>query len=204
MIKKSSDPHQRVTLRLLLFFTLFYLVLFSFVAVLNKNYEFLYYIIVLSSLLLIVILYHKKLHLSIPLLFAMTAAAVLHLLGGTVFVHGLRLYDTWIIPEFFRFDNLVHLVSISVVTLVAYSLLYPHLDRKLRHHKALLFTLLVLISAGVGTLNEILELGAVVYLHAAQQVGDYMNNALDLLFNLVGAMVTSIFILVHHHRHHAR
>jgi uncharacterized membrane protein YjdF len=52
------------------------------------------------------------------------------------------------------------------------------------------------IALGIGSLNEILELGAVVLLGAQEIVGDYFNNAMDLVFNQIGS-VTAVFFIHH-------
>lgn len=76
----------------------------------------------------------------------------------------------------------------------------PHLDRKINHHRVLLSILIILIAVGTGAINEILEFGAVVFFRATQQVEDYTNNALDLLFNLIGAVIACFFVMNHHKR----
>ena len=55
----------------------------------------------------------------------------------------------------------------------------------------IIFTILAAI--GVGLLNEVVEFGMVVFADAADAVGGYYNTALDLVFNLVGA-VMGVFI----------
>jgi hypothetical protein len=52
---------------------------------------------------------------------------------------------------------------------------------------------------GTGAFVEIIEFSAVVFLGAAEQVGDYFNNAIDLLFNLTGSGIACFFIM-HYHR----
>lgn len=41
---------------------------------------------------------------------------------------------------------------------------------------------------GVSAVNEIIELSAVVFFNSSG-VGDYYNNALDMVFNLAGIMI---------------
>lgn len=179
----------------LLRFTVGYLVFFGIIALLNRNYEFLYYIAVISGLVFIVLLYHKQIQLSTTILAGLSFVGLLHVLGGSMYFDGVRLYDIWLFPHFFKYDNLVHFSGLFIATLVAYNLLYPHLDQKLYHHPLLLSLLLVLVASGIGAINEILELGAVLYLNAGPDVGDYLNNAFDLLFNLLGAIFACAFIM---------
>jgi len=60
--------------------------------------------------------------------------------------------------------------------------------------KGMTLFIIVLIAEGIGAINEIIELSTVVFFHT-QGVGNYYNNALDLVFNLIGAMLGSIIIL---------
>ena len=189
---------EETELRILLFFTIGYLIFFTILALLNKNYEFLYYAIVMSSILFIIILYHKKIHLSPHIIAGLTIVGALHIFGGNIYLNGTRLYDIWLIPNLLKYDHLVHFIGTFTVTFVMYSLLYPHLDKKLEHNRILLSILLILIASGVGAFNEVLELGAVIYLNAAKQVGGYFNNAFDLLFNLLGSISACFFLMIYH------
>jgi hypothetical protein len=60
--------------------------------------------------------------------------------------------------------------------------------------------LLILISLGIGALNELIELIAVVFLGATEGVGGYINNALDIVFNLFGAVISCIYIWFHYEK----
>lgn len=189
---------EKTELRILFYFTFVYMLFFVVFSVINKNYEFVYYIIVLSILMFIIILYHKKMHLSATIISGLIVLGAMHLAGGILKIKNVRLYDIWLIPNLFRYDNLVHLFGTFIATFVVYSLLKPHLDIKLKHHKVLLYILMVLITMGLSVMNELLEFGAVVFLNAAEQVGDYMNNALDLVFNMIGSLIACVFVLRYH------
>ena len=80
----------------------------------------------------------------------------------------------------------------------AYNLLNPHLDKKIKHNKILLSLIIILIASGIGAFNEIIEFFAVVFFNAAKGVGGYFNNALDLVFNLIGAIIASFIITKYH------
>ena len=106
----------------------------------------------------------------------------------------------WVIGTALKYDNIVHIFGTFAATLVAYNILSPHLDLKVKHHHVLFSILLVSISLGIGSFNEILEFFAVVFLNASKQVGDYINNTLDLVFNLLGAVIASYFIFYFYHK----
>lgn len=185
-------------LKAMLFFTIGYLIIFTVTAIINRNYEFLYYTIIMSILIAITILYHKKFHLSTGVIAGLTLVGAMHIFGGNIYIGNTRLYDIWIIDGIVKYDFIVHFIGIFVATLIAYSLLHPYLDKRLRYNNLLLPLLLVLIALGMGALNEIAELVAVVFFGAAEKVGNYMNNALDLMFNLLGS-ITACFYLIYYH-----
>ena len=186
--------------RLILIFTVAYLIFFGLLAFVKKNYEFLFYTIMLSSLIILIVSYYKKLHLKYIILGGLSFLGFMHLAGGTIDINGTRLYEFWIIQDILKYDNIVHALSLFVVTFVAYSIVSPHLDLKTKHHPILFSLLLVLTAMGIGTVNEILELGAVIFLGAQEGVGDYFNNALDLVFNLLGSIIAVFFIYPYHKR----
>jgi len=77
-------------------------------------------------------------------------------------------------------------------------LLKPHINKKFKNNTALLALILILIAMGTGAFIEIIEFNAVVFLGAAERVGDYFNNTLDLVFNLIGSIIACFFIIYHH------
>lgn len=184
--------------RLILIFTVAYFVFFTLMSVIWKNYEFLYYIGVMSLLLILIVLYYKKLHLSPIILWSLSILGLMNVAGGNVNIYGTRLYDFWIIEGILKYDNIMHALSIFIATFVAYNIISPHLDLKTKHHPILFSLLLILIALGIGSLNEISEFIAVVFLGAQEEVGDYFNNALDLVFNLLGSIIAVFFIFPYH------
>lgn len=56
-----------------------------------------------------------------------------------------------------------------------------------------LYPLLVLGGMGFGVLNEVVEFVAVAFF-GQTGVGDYWNTALDLVFNMFGAIIATVFI----------
>ena len=51
---------------------------------------------------------------------------------------------------------------------------------------------------GVGAGAEITELLAVVFFDASAAVGDYYNNAIDLVFNLLGSLTACGYLIIYH------
>jgi uncharacterized membrane protein YjdF len=118
--------------------------------------------------------------------------------GGNAYIHGTRLYDLWIIEGILKYDNIMHALSIFIATFVAYNIISPHLDLKTKHHPILFSLLLILIALGIGAVNEILEFMAVILLGAQEGVGGYLNNAWDLVFNLLGSIIAVFLIFPYH------
>jgi hypothetical protein len=54
------------------------------------------------------------------------------------------------------------------------------------------------MTTGFGTFIEFAELFAVVFLNAEASVGGYINNALDLVVNFIGAAIASLFVIRYH------
>jgi uncharacterized membrane protein YjdF len=191
---------EKTKLRIILAFVIGYLAIFTIISLFNKNYEFLYYTVLMFIIIFIAVLYYKKLHLPIVVLAGFAFLGGLHVMGGNIFIKGIRLFDLWLIPQVFKYDNFVHLFATFFVTLAAYSLFYPLLDKKIKQNKFLLCFLLVLIASGIGALYEIIELGSVVFLDAKEGVGDYMNNAIDLVFNLLSSILACVFLMVYYEK----
>ncbi|MFM2414732.1 MAG: hypothetical protein RI911_425, partial [Candidatus Parcubacteria bacterium] len=60
--------------------------------------------------------------------------------------------------------------------------------------------LLVTFASGLGAYNEIIEFGLVVFMGMSAQIGDYYNNALDLVCNFNGALAASVGIYLWNYR----
>jgi len=156
-----------------------------------ENYEFLLYVGVIVFFLGLIIATIEKTRFSNTVLWGLTAWALLHMAGGGLTVGDGRLYELMLLPlsdtyPIFRYDQLVHMIGFGVATLVMYELLKPLL--KPNKGWTALSIVVVMAGLGVGALNEILEFSATV-LVPETGVGGYVNTSLDLVSNLVGAVV---------------
>ena len=120
--------------KLILIFTIVYLVVFTILAVIRKNYEFLYYTIIISKLIILIVWYHKKLHLSPIILGGLSLLGLMHVAGGNLYFNCVRLYDIYTFQDFIRYDQIVHTFGIFIATFVGYSLIKPYLDHRIKHH----------------------------------------------------------------------
>ena len=189
---------EELKLKIISIFTAVYLILFTIATLMYKNYEFLYYIIIIGIFIAIIVHYHKNFHLTPHIIVGLSILGFMHIAGGIFHPFGTRLYDIYLIKNIFRYDNLIHSFGIFIATFIGYNMLKPHLNKRLKNNIYLLSIILILMALGIGSVNEVLELGAVVFLGASKQVGDYLNNAFDLFFNLIGSVIASIVIIYYH------
>ena len=192
---------EETKLKIMSYFLAIYAVAFIILSFIDNNLEFLFYSFIMFILTVIVVLYHKHIRLTSSLIIGLILISVLHTFGGHVFIHGTRLYDFYLINGIFRYDNLVHFIGYYVTTLIAYNLLFPYLDDRIKTNTIYLSLLLIFITIGIGAVNEIFELLAVLFLNAGLRVGDYFNNALDLVFNLLGSSAACFYLMYHYKKH---
>lgn len=182
----------------LIFFNLAYIIAFGVYYVSIKNYEFLWYVGVLVFFFLLIGLTLHRSKFDYLILWGLSLWGLMHMAGGGVRIGEGVLYALRIIPiidsgELFilRFDQFVHFFGFGVTTLVGYHLLRPYLNSETNYK--IVYPLLVAIGMGLGALNEVVEFIAVLSF-SETGVGSYYNNALDLVFNMLGA-IAAIFII---------
>ncbi|MBN2420831.1 hypothetical protein JXB27_00975 [Candidatus Woesearchaeota archaeon] len=175
------------------------LVIFLITAIIIGNKEFVYYDLVILPLVLFVFFVHRRIQMHMLVTSLLYVIFIMHAAGGVMHIAGTRLYD--ITFGIIKFDNIVHFLGSFVTLLIVYGLFTHYVNRKgKRFNEFYLFILLVLCSAGVGTLIEMVELIGVVFFDASEGVGNYMNNAIDLFVNLLGAIAAGIFVLRYRRR----
>ena len=175
------------------------LLLFAALFASRKNYEFLLYIGVIVFFLVLILATNKRVDYPNSVLWGLTVWAFLHMSGGGFYIGDVKLYEIILVPisetyHIFRYDQFVHIVGFGVATLVMYVLLKPLLMPDLKRWTALSIVV-VMAGLGVGALNEIVEFAATV-LVPETGVGGYTNTSLDLVSDLVGAVVALVIIRV--------
>ncbi|MFA6410915.1 MAG: hypothetical protein WCW26_05085 [Candidatus Buchananbacteria bacterium] len=181
-------------------FTLAYLAAFTANALVETNYEFLYYTFLVTVIILIVTVLDKQLYLDSFIVLSLSVLGFLHFLGGNLYFADSRLYNFYLIPNIFRYDNLVHTYGSFIATLALYSLLSSYIDQKIKKKYYIFASVLMLMAMGLGTIVELVELSAVIFLNAGAQVGGYYNNAFDLFFNTIGAGIAVVVIYFYQKR----
>lgn len=187
--KKGQWPILIFNLCLLVFFSIYFLT--------RANYEFVLYVAVIAFFLAVFIIANNKVFFPNFVLWGLSLWALLHLLGGSVRINGEVLYNVMIIRlsdiyPVFRYDQFVHTVGFGVATLTIFYVLKPLLKTGTSKWWSLS---IVVVSAGlgIGAFNEIVEFIATV-LVPETNVGGYANMALDLVFNLVGAVIAMFIV----------
>ena len=186
--------HLREGQKQLLGFNLASLVLFGFLFVQSGNLEFMVYEGVILLFMGLVALTDPKVLYPNGLLWGLTIWAQLHLAGGGLFFGGQKLYEKILVPlagapyNIFRYDQMVHVLGFGVCTLLVWHLIRPLLREPDSSPRGRLAFLVVLGGLGFGAVNEIVEFAATVIMPETG-VGGYVNNALDLVADLIGALV---------------
>jgi len=134
---------------------------FGYVFYIRANYEFLLYIAVIIILFIIFLLSNKKVQLSNGVLWGLTAAMLLHMLGGAVLVGDGVLYGVTLLPlsetyQIFKYDQFVHLFGFTVATVAIFELLQLHLKKPIKSWLALSIVI-IMAGLGIGAVNEIIE-----------------------------------------------
>ena len=163
----------------------------------RKNYEFVLYIGTIAFFLAVFIAANSKVYFPNVLLWGLTLWALMHLSGGAVYIRQTRLYEIILIPlsetyPVLRYDQLVHIIGFGAATVTMFYVLKPLLRPDIKTWTALS---IIVISAGlgIGALNEIVECIATAIMPDTG-VGGYLNTALDLIADLIGAIIAMVII----------
>ena len=126
---------------------------------------------------------YRRLHLGIQVVLFSIAAFTLHHLK----LYG-QTYFGWL-----EFDMLMHVVAGAAITMVAYS----WLSKEESWSTLKVALIAALIAAGIASLNEMIEYFGYAFLGSGEGIlfygvgdfGEYADTALDLLSNVVGAVI---------------
>lgn len=184
----------------ILVFTVVYLICFVAYYISTKNYEFLWYIAIMTFLIFLMIELYKRYNFHWLVLLSTSIWGLMHMLGGSVYLGGVRLYDFVLIPiasgeivgtDIFRYDQFAHLYFYFICAFILYTT-FIRLFKK-DASKGMILTLIVIAGIGIGAINEILEFVPVL-LFGNTGVGDYFNTLWDLVFNAFGIILGVIYI----------
>ncbi len=182
---------------LIFILSLIYVLIFSLLFIFRKNYEFIIYVVVVIFFFGLILFTNKKVNYPNSVLWGLSLWGLLHMSGGGIlFKDGSRLYELMLISisetySILKYDQFVHIVGFFVATLVAFVLLKPLL-RPIKKWTALSIVI-IMAGLGFGALNEIVEFSATIIVPSTG-VGGFVNTSLDLIANLIGAILAMIWI----------
>ncbi len=186
-------------LLLLALFNSAYLLFFGVRFVLAGNYEFLGYIAQIVLLGGLVVFTLKKTRFPLWLLALLSLWGFGHIAGGGVEVgegvlYGYHIFYVWSSGADYvlKYDQFLHFYGFFVSTLVCFLLLLPKIRPGARI--AVVASVASLAGMGLGAVNEIVEFIAYALLPATG-VGGYVNTALDLVANSLGALFAAVCIM---------
>ncbi len=191
--KKSHIP--------ILVFTLTYLIASIIIFLKKGNSEYVYYVAGVLLLVVIIIVTSSRVDYPDYVLWGLSLLGLLHTLGGSVPIMGgtTVLYDMILVRlsatlPILRYDQFVHIFGFFFMTLLMWAVLRPLLKPNKGRWVAILF-IVVSVGLGTGALGEIMEFIATV-VFPKTLVGDYVNNSLDLVSDLLGALLAGLLIWV--------
>ena len=163
-------------------------------SVYQQNYEFMLYAAAVFAFLGIIQWTDSKYHYSSTSLWLVVLWIVLHILGGLWVVDGQVLYSKVLIPivgepyNILKYDQVVHAFCYFTVTLLMWRVV-TSISKPSASRAELLFVT-VLAATAIGGVNEIIEFIATVTVPDTN-VGGYENTAIDIISNLVGALLAT-------------
>lgn len=186
-----------------LLFSVAYVLFAAVWVVSHGNSEFLAYIGILLVLAGVVWWVHRTINIPLSLLWCLSIWGAAHLAGGLVAIpetwprsgETAVLYNLWLWPGWLKYDQLTHAYGFGITTWLCWRGLCAAFERKgvTAQPTAGLLTLAAAASTGFGALNEVIEF-IVTVLVPENNVGGYVNTALDLCFNLLGALIAAVLI----------
>ncbi len=188
----------------LIIFTLGYLAAAVVGAIVTGNKEFVFYIVMMAVFIGVVLTVHRRSGLSPAVLWGMSVWGLIHMAGGLVAIpeswpyqgdHAV-LYSLWLIPDFLKYDQIVHAYGFGVTTWLCWEALRNSLRALYQTELKPTAGVLVLCAVagmGFGALNEVIEFFAVLALPETN-VGGYINTGWDLVANLLGSTIAAIVI----------
>ncbi len=127
---------------------------------------------------------HRWAQWPVHALWAVSLVGLGNMAGGVLLVDGVPLYTAALIGDL-RYDKIFHVLASVALTIVAWEAMKRWAGDGYHHGGLLLYTWLV--AMGGGAVVEIAELIGSTLSNVS--VGDYGNNALDLVANALGATV---------------
>ncbi|WP_424933318.1 DUF2238 domain-containing protein [Amaricoccus macauensis] len=179
-------------------FTAVYVCGFTLWFVASGNMEFMVYVATMLGLIALVGLTLRMAAYPVPMLWALSFWGLLHMAGGGVPAAGAVLYNLPLLTivevqgsVILKYDQVVHAFGFGVTAWLLHHVLTRHYPETRGSWTAFAFPLFG--AMGLGALNEMIEFAAVLAVPDTN-VGGYINTALDLCFNALGALVAVLLV----------
>jgi hypothetical protein len=175
-------------------FTAGYLALFAAWGLARAERRVVAYLIVAGVVTVVARRAHRAVGFSPAVCAALAGCGLLHMVGGILPspTAGVPVfYETWLVPDLLKYDQLVHFTTTAVVTVAVWQACghWLHPERCGPSARAVLA---VLAGLGFGALNEGFEFLSSLAFH--NFVGGLENAGWDLVFNAFGAATAGIFL----------
>lgn len=193
------DKNTKKGIALTTWMNIFIIGVFTTFFLIKGNYEFLFYAFTLGIVVFIIEKTDRIFNYSNLAKVGFNIWLFSHFAGGTFKIAGTKLYDTILVPIYgepyniLKYDQVIHGYCYFVITLFVYSVVQYISDKKA--NLLLIGIITVLAGASIGAINEIVEFSTVVLFDAGEAVGGYYNNAIDLIFNFIGAIIAALVIV---------
>ena len=169
----------------------------TLLTIIFQNYEFLLYAI--TVVILIVILYKTDKYFKYKRLglWLFNIWLILHVLGGLASYQGVRFYDLILLNlvgdpyHILKYDQFVHFYCYVVMSILMWSVVQKIIKRSAS--SAVVCVVTILAASSLGAVNEIIEFFAFMML-GTEGVGGYINTAIDLVANLLGAIIGTLYM----------
>jgi len=148
-----------------------------------------------TALFMLFALLHRWARWPVYALWAVSLVGLGNMAGGVLLVDGVPLYTAALIGDL-RYDKIFHVLAAAALTIVAWEAMKRWAGDGYHRGGLLLYTWLVVM--GGGAVVEIAELIGSTMSNVS--VGDYGNNALDLVANALGATVGIALVWWYEHR----
>jgi len=169
-------------------FTIIYLGYFLYRAFVIGNREFAGYIFMFILLFILANLFFEKYVRQYIYLYSFIVGfLLLHILGGIIYLDGIKMYDYYFFG-LVRYDWFMHILGGFLSARIAYEMVKENFIYT-KNSSQILIMIIIVLAIGVGTLNEIIEFIAVIFLNAQEAVGGYYNNLTDICNNLLGSII---------------
>ncbi len=179
-------------------FTASYIIVFTAWFLSIGNYEFIIYVATMVALVLLVAISLRSAEFPPAMLWALSFWGLAHMAGGGLPVGDSVLYNLKLLPVveterlfILKYDQLVHGYGFGITAWMLHHLLTRSFPSLRNTKTALVYP--ALASIGLGAVNEIIEFSAVLAVPDTN-VGGYINTALDLCFNALGAVIAMTIV----------